>query len=273
MNDSFYILIVISVAGIGMIITGFILLQVRNQNKLLQKQKQLAAAEIVHQKTLLQAVITSQETERRRIGSDLHDEVGAVLSSLRMLIEKHNVGNIAGAEKDFNVQSKSMIDHVISNVRQIAHNLSPHISGDFGFYDAVHELCDTVNHSATIIVALGFAEKEIPANFNSNTAMAVYRVLSELINNTIRHAQAQHISIAINNNNGTMQVNYADDGIGFIYDPAVAAKGMGMQNIESRLNIIGASWAIPEGNSKGFALRLLIPSADANADTDVLVVA
>ncbi|MCP9752342.1 sensor histidine kinase [Ferruginibacter sp. HRS2-29] len=271
MNDSFYLLIVISVAGIGMIITGFILLQVRHQNKLLQKQKQLAAAEILHQKTLLQAVITSQETERNRIGSDLHDEVGAVLSSLRMLIEKHAAAETSEAAGIFTRQSKNMIDQVIKNVRQIAHNLSPHISGNFGFHDAVHELCDTVNRTGAISVSLDFSEKNIPHRMGNNTAMALYRVLAELINNTIRHARAGSIHIGVVAAGEGMQISYRDDGTGFEY--GTSASGMGIKNIESRLNMIGASWAIPPGNARGFAISLSVPSVDTDTDGNVLVIA
>jgi signal transduction histidine kinase len=259
MNDNFYILLVISIAGIGMIITGFILLQVRNQNKLLRQQKQLAAAEIMHQKTLLQAVITSQEAERQRIGSDLHDEVGAVLSSLRMLIEKHSDGSAMAAEEGFTEQSKNIIDRVIKNVRQISHNLSPHINGDFGFYDAVHELCDTVRNSVPIRLTLDFPEEQMPADLNNSTAMAVYRVLAELINNTIKHAGAQHITINIHSTGGEMQISYADDGIGVIYNTASTSKGMGLQNIESRLNMIKASWTFSHENVQGFCIKIVFP--------------
>jgi signal transduction histidine kinase len=259
MNDNFYILIIISVAGIGLIITGFILLQVRNQNKLLQKQKQIAAAEIAHQKALLQAVITSQETERQRIGNDLHDEVGAVLSSLRMLIEKNNEQEQHDAAAMFTSQSKEMIDSVIRNVRQISHNLSPRISGNFGFYDALLELCDTVNASGTIQLQIDFPESQIPAALDTNTAIAVYRVLAELINNTIKHARAKQISIRISTAGNTMQLYYADDGIGFAYNEALATKGMGLQNIESRLSMIQAGWTMQEENTRGFNISIAVP--------------
>lgn len=259
MNDNFYILITISIAGIFLIITGFIALQVRNQNKLLQKQKQIAAAEIMHQKTLLQAVITSQEAERQRIGNDLHDEVGAVLSSLRMLIEKYTGQSQSATEEIFTQQSKGMIDNVIKNVRQISHNLSPRISGNFGFYDAVHELCDTVNSSGTIRLTLYFTEAAIPANLVANSAMAIYRVIAELINNTIKHAHANNININITTTGNIMQLQYADDGIGFVYNTPLIATGMGLQNIESRLSMIQASWTMQEKPANGFSISITVP--------------
>lgn len=242
MNDHFYVLIIISIAGIILIIGGSVLLQVRSQNKLLQQQKQLAAAEILHQKALLAAVITSQETERMRIGNDLHDEVGAALSALRMLIEKHT--DNVNADRDFTDRSKSMIDKVVNNVRQIAHNLSPHISGKYGFYDALHGLCDAVNMSGSINAILKFDEEEMPVLLTENTAISLYRVVSELINNTVKHARATFIEIDIAVADNVMQLHYADNGIGFNYNSTPADKGMGMRNIESRLNMIRASMAV-----------------------------
>ncbi len=248
-------------AGIALIIVGFILLQVRNQNKLLQQQKALAAAELEHQKKLLQAEITSQENERQRIGKDLHDEVGSVLSSLRLMIEHHTENDEPAGEKtNFNSNSKKMIDDIINNVRHISHNLSPRISGSFGFYDAVHELCETVKQSGGITLTLQFTEDNMPVHFDSNTAMATYRVIAELINNTIKHAKATSIYLTITTEKNNVLINYTDNGSGFLYNKNGAYKGMGLQNIESRLSMINASWQIITAPSEGFIMHISILS-------------
>lgn len=260
MTTDFYILIIISMAGLGIIIVGFILLQVRNQKKLLEKQKQIAAAEIKHQKTLLEAVITSQETERQRIGNDLHDEVGSVLSSLRMLIEKNNTNKSSLTSELFVNRSKEMIDNVIKKTRQISHNLSPHIGGDLCLFDVLHELCDTVNSSGNIAIHTLFDETSFPAGIKENTTVALYRVFAELINNTIKHAQADSIHIEINTNNGVMHIHYSDNGIGLVPGKhRMETKGMGLQNIESRLNMIHANWKIQENGPKGFGISINVP--------------
>ncbi len=258
MNDNFYILLLISVAGVAMIIISFILLQVRNRNRSLRQQQQLSAAEISHQKALLHAVITSQETERQRIGSDLHDEVGTALSSLRMLIEKHTAIE-RGMDESFMIQSKSIIDNVIRNVRDISHNLSPRISGRFGFYDAIHELCHTVDISGTISVLLEFDEQQMPAGFNDHSAMAVYRVLAELINNTIKHAAAKNINISFKTFDTNINIRYTDDGTGFHHGKRHGTNGMGLRNIESRLTMVGAKWVFDGVEEKGFSVSVVVP--------------
>jgi signal transduction histidine kinase len=256
MTDNPYFLIVVGMLGIFLLIALMIMLQIRNQNKLLHQQRKMSETEISHQKDLLQSVITSQEAERQRIGSDLHDEVGSVLSSLRLLIEKHIQAE--QTEENFSKQSKQLIDRVITNVRQISHNLSPRISGSYGFFDAIHELADTVNQSGTLQLRLDFDESIAETPMQENAAMAVYRVLAELINNTIKHAKASNIAINVTTGDGRMDITYSDDGIGMPQEKQ-PGRGMGMQNIESRLSMINASWQTPEKITKGFLMQISVP--------------
>ncbi|MBL7703459.1 MAG: tetratricopeptide repeat protein [Ferruginibacter sp.] len=225
------------------------------RNKMLVAQK-MQEAEIGHQKELLQSVITSQEAERKRIGMDLHDEVGAALSTLRIKIEKNS-----GDEKA-NEQAagfKSDIDRIITNMRNISHSLSPRISGSFGFYDAVFELSDNVNRSGKINMLVNFDEDKLPEFADEQAPMAIYRVLSELINNTLKHASAKNIQLAVDVANDKMEIKYQDDGVGIIQKTGTENKGMGMQNIESRLGIIGAEWEVQNPENGGYGVFISVP--------------
>lgn len=253
--DNLALLITLSVLVVIIIISGLVYLQINNQNKLLKKQKEIAAAKANHQENLLQTVITSQEIERKRIGNDLHDEVGAVLSSLRMLIEKNNEQSKDESNAQFAVKSKEIIDRVVTKVRLISHNLSPYISGEFGFLDALYELCDDVNASGKLNVIPLFSESDVPKNIDQQTALAVYRVLAELINNSIKHAKASAIEIEIKSSERLVSFYYRDNGIGLKNNNAKSNSGLGMQNIEGRLNMIKADWAIMEQEEGGFNMR------------------
>lgn len=226
------------------------------RNKLIAAQK-LQEAEIVHQKNLMQSVITSQEAERKRIGMDLHDEVGAALSTLRIKIEK-NVG-VAAASVQHATIIKSDIDKIITNMRNISHALSPRISGSFGFYDAVFELSDNVNRSGKIHMVVHFDEDKLPEFANDQAPMAIYRVLSELINNTLKHAQAKKIQLSVVVNADKMEIDYRDDGIGISQNNDTVSNGMGMQNIESRLGIIGADWQMQSMEAGGYGVLISVP--------------
>ena len=226
------------------------------RNKLIAAQK-MQEAEIVHQKHLMQSVITSQEAERKRIGMDLHDEVGAALSTLRIKIDRND--GEATMAADLTANYKSDIDKIIANMRNISHALSPRISGSFGFYDAIHELSDGVNRSGKISMAVQFDESKLPVFTNGQAPMALYRVIAELINNTLKHAQAKNIQLAVAVADDKMEINYQDDGIGISQKAGTVSNGIGMQNIESRLGIIEATWQIREPITGGYGVVISVP--------------
>jgi signal transduction histidine kinase len=239
-----------------LILSIYFYTQKAKRNKLLAAQK-MQEAEITHQKDLLESVITSQEAERKRIGMDLHDEVGAALSTLRIKIEQH--AGEATTAPAVTENYKSDIDKIIANMRNISHALSPRIAGNFGFYDAVHELADGVNRSGTINMQIHFDENNLPVFANEQAPMALYRVIAELVNNTLKHARAQNIQLTVAVADDTMQMAYSDDGIGMAQNPGTAARGMGMQNIESRLGIIGATWAVQQPEAGGYGVAISVP--------------
>ena len=239
-----------------LIISVYFYTQRAKRNKLIAAQK-MQEAEILHQKNLMQSVITSQEAERKRIGMDLHDEVGAALSTLRIKIDR-NAGEEAMAA-DVTANYKLDIDKIIANMRNISHALSPRISGNFGFYDAIHELSDGVNRSGKINMSVQFDETILPVFTNEQAPMALYRVIAELINNTLKHAQATHIKLAVDVASDKMKINYSDDGIGIKQKPGKQSNGIGMQNIESRLGVIEATWQIQKPVTGGYAVIISVP--------------
>jgi signal transduction histidine kinase len=226
------------------------------RSKLINAQK-MQEAEILHQKNLMQSVISSQEVERKRIGMDLHDEVGAALSTLRIKIEQHASNNTIDA--DITENYKTDIDKIIANMRNISHALSPRISGNFGFYDAVHELSDSVNRSGKISMVVHFDEQKLPTFTNEQASMALYRVIAELINNTLKHAKATNIELVVDVSADVMNINYSDNGIGIKQKDSTQSKGIGMQNIESRLGIIAASWQIQKLGTRGYGVTISVP--------------
>ena len=255
MNIYFYV--IAGMTGSFLLFMSMLLFYLKYRKNLLRQQYQMKEAEVVHQKALLHSVITVQEQERRRIGMDLHDEVGSVLSSLRLMIEDYTESQDSSLQSnDFKRKSKVMIDGVVNNVRSISHNLSPSLKGIYGFHDAVHDFCDVVKASAKIDIEISFNYSIDTVKLEETAALAFYRVITELINNTLRHAQAQRICLAFLVDNGMYRIHYHDNGIGL--DKIKREKqGMGLQNIESRLGMIGANYKI--NNNKGFEMLMSMP--------------
>ena len=160
---------------------------------------------------------------------------------------------------DLTANYKSDIDKIIANMRNISHALSPRISGSFGFYDAIHELSDGVNRSGKISMSVQFDESKLPVFTNDQAPMALYRVIAELINNTLKHAQAKNIQMAVDVTDHKMKINYQDDGIGINQKPGKQSNGIGLQNIESRLGIIEAKWQIQKPVTGGYGVVIAVP--------------
>lgn len=251
-----YTYVIAGMAASFILAVSMLFFYLRYKKNLLQQQYLLKEAEVQHQKALLHTIISSQEEERKRIGMDLHDEVGSTLASLRLAIENFTEGHPHVATvTQFNVQCKAVIDKIITNTRDISHNLSPMLKGAHGFYDMVYDYCDSLNDLGKTHIEVVFQDNDIPIGLNDSAILALYRVITELINNTLKHASAKNISIVFSSKDNLYTINYKDDGIG-ITTEAKGNKGIGLQNIESRLGMIGATYEINYGSGEGFQISI-----------------
>lgn len=255
-----YLYIISGMAATFLLCMAAILFYIKYRKNILKKQYQLKAAEVQYQKDLLKAVINSQEEERKRIGMDLHDEVGANLSSLRLVIENFADENIEGLSvNQFSKKCKNTIDDIITNVRNISHNLSPILSGVYEFYDAIHDFCTEINASGKVAIDVSVETAAERIKLEHFTKLSLYRVITELINNTIKHAKATNIFIDISFGDNLYKIVYKDTGKGISREAGIVKNGMGVKNIESRLDSIGAKYVIRSNPGKGFEMDINLP--------------
>jgi signal transduction histidine kinase len=198
-----------------------------------------------------------QETERKRIGQDLHDDVGTALSSLRLTIEMFQPGQLEGNNDKHIKVSKEIIDKVIKDVRYISHNLSPPALSYYGLAAAIEEKASFINNSGQLAIDVVNNAVDALAIISLPVSVALYRVLEELINNTIKHAGASQAIITISSTNNILHISYTDNGKGM--STSSATIGMGMQNIESRLTIINAAYEVVTAIGQGFSLKITYP--------------
>ena len=256
-TDNIFILVLLAMAGMFVLGASFIYFYVRYQRRIQSQKESMQEAELQHRENLLQAAIQSQEEERKRIGRDLHDDVGSALSNLRMVMGQIVSGNETVAVTESGNKYKPLIDNIINNVRNISHSLSPPGLELFGLEHTLHELCDNVNASGTLNMELQNNCGDVLDKIGSEKALAIYRVMQELVANTIKHAGAKNIQIAVDKQESNLLITYKDDGKGT--DLTHSKKtGMGLQNIESRLRIINASYEIDSAPGKGFSVGITL---------------
>ena len=250
MKDNILALFSISMAGVFLLAVAFVIVFIRNQNSLLKKQGELQKAAIEHQQDLLKTIIVSQEAERRRIGQDLHDDVGTALSNLRISIEMYKADS-----NEFSNSCKYQIDKIVQDVRHISHNLSPPGIELYGFMETLEELTDFITSTGKVQVNIADQTNSFSNTLDLEKSLSLYRVLEELLNNTIKHANAEEVNIIFGLAENCLLIHYRDNGQGM---PAYykTKKGMGWQNIESRLGVIGAVYEVDPPGSAGFNMRI-----------------
>jgi signal transduction histidine kinase len=235
------------------VIISFTIIIIYNYKRLVHQKRIYQEVQLANQRNLLVAIIESEEKERKRIGMDLHDEVGSLLSLLRLLIE-----NIyTNLNESYVEQCKSIIDKIVNNVRSITYNLSPFVNEAYHFSDALEDLCDSVNQLKTIRIVLDDHTDGKLDLIKDNTSLSLFRVLSELVNNTIKHSKASRINLKLLLNHDLLVIDYEDNGIG-IHETAERKKGSGMLNIESRLSAIGADFYHRSKAGAGFNMTIKV---------------
>lgn len=253
-SDNIFILVTLATLGTLVMVGSFMVLYIRNQKKIFKQRQQLQQAQIAHQKELLQVVIESQEKERIRVGRDLHDDVGAAISSLKFMLEMYNPTEKDESYRQFINSGKFIIDKMLTNVRQISHNLSPATLTYYGLGAAMEEQVSLINQTGKLTITLTNDIDDELNQIEAAAATALYRVLEELLNNTMKHAKASRATISFLIENSVLFIEYADNGIGM--DIQLPGKGMGMQNIESRLSVINAFYAIDTAPGEGFNIKI-----------------
>ncbi len=257
-TDNIFILVLLSMAGFFLLALSFIYFFVRYQRKIQAQKTAMQKAELAHREGLLSAAIQSQEEERRRIGRDLHDDIGSALSNLRMVMGEIVTSDERTAASAASAKYKPLIDDIITNVRTISHSLSPPGLELFGLEHTLYELCDSFNISGTLNLSLENNAGRLLESAGKENSLALYRVLQELLANTVKHAGATHAAIVFTAADDNLLMHYNDNGKGMTLESG-KKPGMGMQNIESRLRIINAAYYIGSAPNMGFNIFVTLP--------------
>lgn len=250
-TDNIFLLVLFAMVGTFILAAAFIFFFLRYQRNIAKQKEALQKAELDYGEQLLHATLQLQEEERERIGRDLHDDVGASLSNLKMIMAQSEAANAA---------HKPLIDNIIKTVRTISHSLSPPGLDLFGLEFTLQELFDTFTVPGTL--QLHFNNHLGPAldALDKKTSLALFRIIQELLNNTVKHAQAKNVTLQFFKEAGCTTMSYQDDGIGMPAD-AIKRSGMGMQNIEARLRMIQGVFEITAAAGKGFYIKIILPEA------------
>ncbi|MBA7582309.1 Sensor histidine kinase ComP [subsurface metagenome] len=207
---------------------------------------------------VLSAIITTEEKSRQQFSKELHDGLGPILSSIKMSISAINKSKVNSSNKEIINNAEQNIDEAIVVVKEISNNLSPHILKNYGLTKAIETFISRFNTGEEIDILLESNLKE--KRYDYNTEIIVYRIVCELISNTLKHAFANKIDIDLFYKKNTLELNYFDNGIGFDLDEIQNQHvGMGLSNIHSRIRSLDGTIDTFSLPNEGFNLKITLP--------------
>lgn len=230
-----------SMLGLFTLGFGSTLVFIIYQRRMIAQDVKRQTMEIHYQQELLRAAIESQEKERTRIAHDLHDDVGMLLTTSRMYINQLSPGHAEERLAEVSDKVTLLFDEMMRRIRQISHDLRPVILENLGLIEAVESLHEKLEEAGLLF----YFTHEVPFRLTRNAELVLYRVIQELISNTLKHAHAENIYLSMKVKGSLLYMVYKDDGTG-LRQTGHASRGLGMKSIESRLKLINSRMSVVE---------------------------
>ena len=220
-----------------------------------------------HQRTLLNkriltAVLRTEEKARSRFSKELHDGLGPLLSSAKMSLTALSRDEHNAEQREIIDNTTYVIEEAIRSLREISNNLSPHVLNDFGLARGVQNFID--KSVAMHDVKIRFTTNLRSERYDTDVEVILYRVICELINNSLKHSGCTSINLSLSQNGSELTLDYSDNGRGF-NPQAMMDCGMGLSNISSRINSLGGSCSITSSKGKGMQAAIRVNTQEESA--------
>lgn len=205
-------------------------------------------------KAKVNAEITTLEKERKRIASDLHDDVGPLLSAIKIQI--NHIEGHSDEEQKLIVKSSKYIDDIIQKMREISNDLLPNVLVRKGLSAAIEDFIGRMPATEMSV------EFNCPNDIRvaSNIEVNIYRLVQEIVHNTVKHAQASKLKIELIITEKHIRLASADNGKGFDYNEMIRKNGsLGLLNLQSRTEMMGGDFDFTSEKGKGTRYLFEIP--------------
>jgi len=199
-------------------------------------------------------VMNAEERERNRLASDLHDGIGPILSTVKMYIEWLSNKERSGDPDQILSLAHNSIDEAIVQVRNISHDLSPHVLEKFGLATGLQSHIDLLKHTTPTEFILN---ANLKRRLSKIAELTLYKALKECIANSVKHAQAKNVFIILTQNDHYTSVVYTDNGCGFdLENKLQTSKGIGLYNIKNRIESLGGKVDILSASGMGTRIKM-----------------
>ncbi|MDE6045673.1 MAG: sensor histidine kinase [Alistipes sp.] len=242
-------------AYLGIVVSVCLSIGVMYAHKLFKYIARLNRQRQLLNRRILSAVLRTEEKARSRFSKELHDGLGPLLSSAKMSLSALSREERSPEQREIIDNTTYVIDEAIRSLREISNNLSPHVLNDFGLARGVQHFID--RSAAMHNVKIRFTTNLRTERYDTDVEVILYRVICELINNSLKHAGCTSVSLSLSLTGTALVLDYSDNGRGF--DPqAMMDCGMGLSNMASRINSLGGTFDIASSKGKGMHATIRI---------------
>jgi len=206
-------------------------------------------------KRVLTAVLRAEEQTRSEFSKELHDGLGPLLSSAKISLSAISRDEIDESRRDIFDNTLYVVEEALRSLREISNNLSPHVLSDFGLSRGIKNFID---RSSTLHnVKISFVTNLRSERYNTDIEVIMYRVVCELVTNSLKHSGCSEIRLSLTSSGDILELQYSDNGRGF-NPQAVMDCGMGLSNINSRINSLNGTFDIRSTKGKGMRATIKV---------------
>ncbi len=249
----------IGTLALALITLGFYFYRQRTNKVIAEQKNRIHEQELedllqTQELKMINAALEGQEVERRRIAKDLHDRLGSLLTTIKWRMDDWLEGKENATDPNLQ-QTNKLLDEAYLEVRRVAHDMNSGVLAKFGLLPALEELRNTLTENSSLEVEV--LSYGMQRRLDSTYEILIYRMIQELVSNILKHAEASQVSIQVQRIEEQVQITVEDDGRGFEKDKMTA--GMGLRNIEARVQGLNGSWEIDSGRGGGTSIFIDLP--------------
>ena len=243
----------------GLGILGLLSVLMITRFKLRQRLTEEKLANLKQEQKLMAAnyMVQGQEEERKRIAKDLHDGLGGLLATARLQLQNLQKSLQSSDDKQLTQTTENLLDNAYTEVRRISHDMMPNALINLGYIAAVEDLANQINLGGTIRIETHMHAEE--ALIAEKDKLNLYRITQEILNNVIKHANADQVHIQFSETDTIYHLTIEDDGIGFDKNKMYQKNGLGLESIASRIEFINAEWDLQSSPGEGTSYEIRIP--------------
>ncbi|MFT3705349.1 MAG: PAS domain-containing protein [Agriterribacter sp.] len=219
-------------------------------------ERELAEQALAQQKLITEVTIQAQERERTYLGRELHDNINQILTTAKIYLKIVSEADEEDRRKEFTGKSFENINHAVDEIRKLSKSLVAPTLGDMGLLIALEEMADEINATKLLHVDVIYSNAS-SLKLDKNMELMFYRIAQEQLNNIRKYANATHAVIEVGSTDRFYIFSISDNGIGF--DPAEKSKGIGLRNIQSRVEFYSGEMKVISAPGKGCLIEIKIP--------------